>query len=308
MDSNLNDNQLDTEFDFKQESLLDNNIINQELESKWREIEKNTQEKIKKLNEAKRLNDLNDFSIMRIDLNSLVHPIDDSSDFEDYCKYKIKQLEKMKQSIDTSPNFSKNLITFGFNKNDNTNININSNSNDLKSLLFDKDNEKENESNFKKNGKFTLNDLIQMNKNQNSKTKLDLRNLFDIIDNTNDTNKSSIINNVNNFENLDNIKNNSGNRIVNKFNQRLNIKRPTFLNEDNEQIINRNNKGINLTQKNKNNYSKYKRYFESNSSINNNYRTNRNIINQNKSGIKSKIEENYNYLYSLYPNLRSKNN
>ena len=308
MDSNLNENQLDNEFDFKQESLLDNNTINQELESKWREIEKSTQEKIKKLNEVKRLNDLNDFSIMRIDLNSLVHPIDDSSDFEDFCKYKIKQLEKMKQSIDTSPNFSKNLITFGFNKNDNTNININSNSNDLKSLLFDKDNEEENESNFKKNGKFTLNDLIQMNKNQNSKTKLDLRNLFDIIDNTNDTNKSSIINNVNNFENLDNIKNNSGNRIVNKFNQRLNIKRPTFLNEDNEQIINRNNKGINLTQKNKNNYSKYKRSFESNSSINNNYRTNRNIINQNKSGIKSKIEENYNYLYSLYPNLRSKNN
>ena len=303
MDSNLNENQLDNEFDFKQESLLDNNTINQELESKWREIEKSTQEKIKKLNEVKRLNDLNDFSIMRIDLNSLVHPIDDSSDFEDYCKYKIKQLEKMKQSIDTSPNFSKNLITFGFNKNDNTNININSNSNDLKSLLFDKDNEEENESNFKKNGKFTLNDLIQMNKNQNSKTKLDLRNLFDIIDNTNDTNKSSIINNVNNFENLNIIGNKSDKRISDTFTGKLNTKRNSFLKQDNDMVNDSISKYKSYTYKNNNKYSKYKGYNQNNINMSDKYR-----LNGNGTGIQNKIKENYNYLYSLYPNLKRKNN
>ena len=75
----------------------------------------------------------------------------------------------MKQSNDKSPNSNKNLITFGMNKNDNTTTN----SNDVKSF---RKNDNENELYIKKNGKFTtLNNLVPMNKNQNSIKKLVLR-------------------------------------------------------------------------------------------------------------------------------------
>ena len=297
MDSNLN-NQIENEFNYNQELIIDsNNKFNSELESKWKEIEERTQEKLKKSKEAQRINDLNDFSIMRINLKSLIHTLDEFSDFEDFCKNKINQLEKIKQSIEKSSNYSQNLITFGFNKSEN----INTNNNDLKTFLkIDNVNEKK----TSKNGKFTIKDLIGMNKNTNIKKKFDFKNLFEIIDNNNDDiNRSSIVNNVNNFENINVLRNNSGNGLIREVNEELKIKRPTYLDENNIGINNKNNKYINYCQKNKNIYIKF---FENNSFINNYYRTNRNIDSRNKIRTKSKIEENYNYLYRLYLNLKKK--
>lgn len=297
MDSNLN-NQIENEFNYNQELIIDNNNkFNSELESKWKEIEERTQEKLKKSKEAQRINDLNDFSIMRINLKSLIHTLDEFSDFEDFCKNKINQLEKIKQSIEKSSNYSQNLITFGFNKSEN----INTNNNDLKTFLkIDNVNEKK----TSKNGKFTIKDLIGMNKNTNIKKKFDFKNLFEIIDNNNDDiNRSSIVNNVNNFENINVLRNNSGNGLIREVNEELKIKRPTYLDENNIGINNKNNKYINYCQKNKNIYIKF---FENNSFINNYYRTNRNIDSRNKIRTKSKIEENYNYLYRLYLNLKKK--
>lgn len=297
MDSNLN-NQIENEFNCNQELIIDsNNKFNSELESKWKEIEERTQEKLKKSKEAQRINDLNDFSIMRINLKSLIHTLDEFSDFEDFCKNKINQLEKIKQSIEKSSNYSQNLITFGFNKSEN----INTNNNDLKTFLkIDNVNEKK----TSKNGKFTIKDLIGMNKNTNIKKKFDFKNLFEIIDNNNDDiNRSSIVNNVNNFENINVLRNNSGNGLIREVNEELKIKRPTYLDENNIGINNKNNKYINYCQKNKNIYIKF---FEKNSFINNYYRTNRNIDSRNKIRTKSKIEENYNYLYRLYLNLKKK--
>ena len=297
MDSNLN-NQIENEFNYNQELIIDsNNKFNSELESKWKEIEERTQEKLKKSKEAQRINDLNDFSIMRINLKSLIHTLDEFSDFEDFCKNKINQLEKIKQSIEKSSNYSQNLNTFGFNKSEN----INTNNNDLKTFLkIDNVNEKK----TSKNGKFTIKDLIGMNKNTNIKKKFDFKNLFEIIDNNNDDiNRSSIVNNVNNFENINVLRNNSGNGLIREVNEELKIKRPTYLDENNIGINNKNNKYINYCQKNKNIYIKF---FENNSFINNYYRTNRNIDSRNKIRTKSKIEENYNYLYRLYLNLKKK--
>ena len=281
MDSNLN-NQIENEFNYNQELIIDNNNkFNSELESKWKEIEERTQEKLKKSKEAQRINDLNDFSIMRINLKSLIHTLDEFSDFEDFCKNKINQLEKIKQSIEKSSNYSQNLITFGFNKSEN----INTNNNDLKTFLkIDNVNEKK----TSKNGKFTIKDLIGMNKNTNIKKKFDFKNLFEIIDNNNDDiNRSSIVNNVNNFENINVLRNNSGNGLIREVNEELKIKRPTYLDENNIGINNKNNKYINYCQKNKNIYIKF---FEKNSFINNYYRTNRNIDSRNKIRTKSKIE------------------
>ena len=299
MDSNLNDIQLENDFDFNQEVLTDkNNNINLELESKWKIIEQQTEEKLKKIKEAERLNDLNDYSIMRINLKSLIHPVDETSDFEDFCKNKIMQLEKTKKSFENPSNYQYNLLTIESKKIGNAN----KNNNDLKTFLnIDKENEKKDG----KYGRFNINNLIEMNKNSIKKKNSKLKNIFDIIDNNNDNNKSSIINNVNNFESKNIKRNNSGSQLVRKSNEKLMIKRPSFLNE-NYSIIN--NKFINYTQKNKNEYKKYKHFFGNNYIINNSYKTKRNVINPNEIGIKSKIEENYNYLYSLYPSLKRKIN
>ncbi len=260
------------------------------LESKWNEIEQKTKQKINKTNESKKLNNLNDFAIMRINLNSLVHPLDDTSDFEDFCQTKIKQLEKVKKSIDHPHNYGNNLITFGFNKVDNINTN-----NNIKSFLKD---DNENEIYTKKNGKYSLDDLIEINKNQK---KLDFKNLMDMMD-YNDNNKSSIINIPNNFENR-NIKNNpSDNNILNIFSSNLSKKSPTFLKSDNGRVIEKKNNLLSYTQKNTKSFHKYKNSFENNNITN---RMNKNI---NNFGIKNKIEENYNYLYSLYPNIKRRQN
>ena len=73
MDSNLNSpiNE-DTKFEFNIEQSYENNI-NQELEIKWKEIEEMTQQKINKNKESRKLNKLNNFSIMRINLKSLIN-------------------------------------------------------------------------------------------------------------------------------------------------------------------------------------------------------------------------------------------
>ena len=294
MDSNFKEYQSESEFLFKNESLLDNNnSINLELESKWNEIEQKAQEKINEKNESRRLSNLNDFSIMRINLNSLIHPIDDSSEFEDYCKLKINQLEKIKQSIDKTTNITRHLITFGEEQNDNININLNN-----KTFLKNDENELFN----KQNGKYSLNDLYEINRNQNTK-KTGIKRLINIIDTSSDNNKSSIINNVNNFENLNIIGNKSDKRIYDTFTGKLNTKRNSFLKQDNDMVNDSISKYKSYIHKNNNKYSKYKGYNQNNINMSDKYRLNGNVT-----GIQNKIKENYNYLYSLYPNLKRKNN
>ena len=83
----------ENKFDFTIEP-SNENIINEELERKWKEIEDTTQEKINKNKESRKLNNLNDFAIMRINLNSLIHPIDEISEFDNYCDIKLRQLDK----------------------------------------------------------------------------------------------------------------------------------------------------------------------------------------------------------------------
>ena len=73
MDSNLNENQLYEELLFNQKSLLiENNSFNSELESKWNEIEEEKEQKLNKNKKYSKYNNLEDFSIMRINLNSLI--------------------------------------------------------------------------------------------------------------------------------------------------------------------------------------------------------------------------------------------
>ena len=269
MDSKINNNPINI--------FIENNSINEELELKWKEIEQKTKQKINKTHESKKLNNLNDFSIMRIDLSSLIHPIDDSSEFEDYCQLKVNQLEKIKQSFGYSQNYNMNLLTFGFNKPDNTN------NSSLKSFLKE---DNENDLFIKKNEKYTLNDLIEINKNKNLKKKLDIKNLLDLMDN-NDNNDNQNYS-PNSIENRNNKGNQSDNNIINKINDILSQKKFTFLKPNNERVVEPKNNFFSITQKNKPSY--LKNSFD------------------NKIGINSKIKDNYNYLYSLYPNIKRKYN
>ena len=287
MDSYLNENYMDIEFNFKKESMDDTKIINLELESKWKEIEENTREKLKATNASRKLNDLNDFSIMRINLNSLIHQNDDST-FEDYCNLKIKQLEKMKQSISRNQNYQKNLIVFGETKNNSNNINTLDNN--IKTFLK---NDNDNKLNSKKNVKLTLNELIEMNKNQKSKKKLVVKKIFDILE-SNDNKKSNTINDENKFENISLIENNSDNKITTK----LKNKKLSFLKVDINNINDKDKEFNNYSQKNKTISRRYKNYLGNNNLIT----SKSNMGNK----IKNKINDNYNYLYSLYPNLKEK--
>ena len=126
MESNLNNNT----FDFNIES-SNENIINEELETKWKEIEEITQQKINKNKESRKLNNLNNFSIMRINLNSLIHPKDTSSEFENYCNLKIRQLDKQLKELEYNSNYNSNLLSFTSNNN-NRKYN---NDNNIKSFL-----------------------------------------------------------------------------------------------------------------------------------------------------------------------------
>ena len=91
MDSNSTINQ-NYKFEFNIDNSNENNI-NEELEIKWKEIEDVAQQKINKNKESIKLNFLNSFALMRINLNSLIHPTDDS-EFENYCNIKIRNLDK----------------------------------------------------------------------------------------------------------------------------------------------------------------------------------------------------------------------
>lgn len=297
MDSYLNENQSENGFQYNQESLIENNSINLELENRWNEIEEITQQKINKNNESRKLNDLNEYSIMKIDLNSLIHPIEEDSEFEEYCKFKIKQLDKLKNKINLSSNYSGNTFNFG-------NANTNISSNNIKSFLTDIN--YDNELYSKKKGKITLNELVEMTKNRNSRKKLDINKFIEIIDET-DNNKSSIVNMANSFEN--GIMNKSDSNMMNKFNNKLRKEKSTFLKSDDNNILDKkDNLFDTFTQTNRNINNKYKEYLGNNNNLTNNYR-NKKIINYqiNDNGIKNKIEESYNYLYSLYPNLRKNN-
>ena len=278
-------------------------MVNEELESKWKEIEQITKQKIQKTNESKKLNNLNDFPIMRIDLSSLIHPIDDSSEFEDYCKLKVNQLEKIKQSFGGSHDYSMNLITFGFNKPEN----INTNNTSLKSFLKE---DNENDIFNKKSRKSSLNDLIEINKNKNMKKQLNIKNIMDRMDNNNnDNNQNFILNSPNSIENRNIIGNQSysNNNILNRFNDILTQKKTTFLKSSNERVVEPKNDLFCISQKNKPSYNKYKNSFDNSFTYGtNNYRMNNNR--NNNMGIKSKIEDNYNYLYNLYPNIKRKYN
>ena len=303
MDSNLNENQLYEELLFNQKSLLiENNSFNSELESKWNEIEEEKEQKLNKNKKYSKYNNLEDFSIMRINLNSLIHPIDDFSEFEEYCKLEIKKLDKIRNKIDKN-NINSNLSNINldkiklksFLKTDNIDIN----DNDLN--IYNKKKES------------------AIDKDIKPKKELNANKLFEILDN-NINNKSSIINIANSFENLNISKNKSDNNLlmINNLAKKLNKqnkqkKTQSFLKPDDDNTIFDNNNGNLFTCKNENLNSKYKQYFDNKNSfnINNNfsnkyYRYKKNRYNNNNFEIKTKIEDNINYLYNLYPNLKMK--
>ena len=88
--------------------------------------------------------------------------------------------------------------------------------------------------------------------------------------------------------------NNSDNIITTK----LKNKKPSFLKVDINNIKYKDKEFNNYSQKNKTISGGYKNYLE-----NNNLKTSKSNIG-NK--IKNKINDNYNYLYRLYPNLKEK--
>ena len=300
MDSNLNENQIYEEFLYNQKPLLiENNSFNSELESKWNEIEEEKEQKLNKNKKYSKYNNLGDFSIMRINLNSLIHPIDDFSEFEEYCKIKIKTLDKIKNKID------KNNINSNLN-------NINLDKIKLKSFLkTDNIDFIDNDSHIYKKKKESV-----IDKDIKPKKELNAHKLVEMRDN-NINNKSSIINIANSFENFNISKNKSDNNLlmINNLSKKLNNQKKTqsFLKPDDDIAILDNNNGNLFTCKNESLNNKYKQYFDNNNSfnINNNFsnkyfRYKKNKNNNKNFEIKNKIEENINYLYNLYPNLKMK--
>jgi hypothetical protein len=295
MDSNLNENQIYEEFLYNQKPLLiENNSFNSELESKWNEIEEEKEQKLNKNKKYSKYNNLGDFSIMRINLNSLIHPIDDFSEFEEFCKLKIKKLDKMRNKIDKN-NINSNLF------------NINLDKIKLKSFL------KTDNNYFIDNNSHTYNKKKEsvIDKNINPKKELKVHKLVEIIDHD-INNKSSIINIANCFENFNISKNKSDNNLlmINNLTKKLNKPKKTqsFLKPDDDYSIPDNKNGNLFTSKNENQNSKYKQYFDNNNSfnINNNFSNKYFRYKKNNVEIKSKIEESINYLYNLYPNLKMK--
>ena len=292
MDSNLNSpiNE-DTKFEFNIEQSYENNI-NQELEIKWKEIEEMTQQKINKNKESRKLNKLNNFSIMRINLKSLIHPIDDSSDFENYCNLKIKQLDKALNSLESNKDYNSNLITLITNNNRKYN-----NDNNIKSFL--KSDDEDELDSYKYKTKFTLNELINNNKTKKSKRKIDISKLFDNNlsnneDNYNNNNKTFSYNIKNKIDYED-----TYDKKIDKFANKLNEIKNTFLKKD-KNFNTIGNNILSTKEKNKNNINKFD--FQNNYNFSG-YNTTKNKT-INSDSIKNKIQDGYNYLYSLYPNLR----
>ena len=298
MDSNLNENQLNENLLYNQKSLLiENNSFNKELESKWNEIE---EEKEKKQNKNKRYSkytNLGHLSIMRINLDSLIHPIEDISKFDEYCKLKIKQLDKIKNKIENRNNI--NLS------------NINLEKIKIKSFL------KTDNTDFMDNDSHIYNTKKEshIDKDKITKKKLNANKLAEIIDND-INNKSSIINMANCID-IFNISKNKSDKNLLMINNLTNIlnnqkKSQSFLkSDDNNSFLDK--KNTLLTNKNEILNIKYKQYFNNNNNfnINNNfsnkyYKYKKNINNNNNFGIKNKIEEDINNLYNLYPILKMK--
>ena len=294
MESNLNINR-NNKFEFNFESSNENNI-NEELETKWKEIEEITLQKINKNRESRKLNNLNNFTIMRINLNSLIHSNDDLSEFENYCNLKIRQLDKQLNTLENNSKYNSNLISFVQNNNERKNNNDNNN---VKSFLKPDDDDLEDNISHNNNyKKYNLDELIEINKSIKPKKKIDYNKMLDItLNNKPDVynNKSFTYNSKNKFD----FEEDSYDKKINRFENKLNEIKNTFLKRDKNYITTSNN-SLRTKEKNKNN--KYKLDFQKdNNYIGYNTTKNKTIDNI---SIKNKIEDGYNYLYSLYPNLR----
>ena len=297
MDSNSNINE-DNNFDFRLNN-SNNNIID-ELELKWKEIEDITQEKLNKNKESRKLNSLNNFSIMRINLKSLIHPLDDSSDFENYCNLKIKQLDKKLYSIDRDNRYNSELINLSSTNND---LTYNYKNRNIKSFLKqDDDNDSENLLGYIKQKRYSLNEFLEINRNNKNKNKdkIGFKQTLNYTNVNNNNNDDSYKNNktFNYGSNRNNFINNNDDTYDNKldkFEKKLNEIKNTFLIRDKHLNINSNDL---IHTKEIPKYKKYKAEFKNND-IFNGYNTTKNKT------ISHKIEENYNYFYSLFPDKKN---
>ena len=292
MELNSSINNKENKFDFTIEP--SDNIINDELETRWKEIEDETFEKINKNKESIKLNNLNNFTIMRINLDSLIHPIDEISEFEDYCNLKIKQLDKQLNEIEKNSKYNSDLINFStinYNKkNNNENNNIKS---FLKPEKEDLDLEDQMLSNLKN---YTLDEIIEFNKNKKRKKKLNFNKIFkDTLSNTPDSfsNKTFIYNPKNKFD----YNEDSYEGKLNNFQIKLNQIKNTYLKKDNNYSCQENNNISNNinTNKKRNLILDYKSDFK----FSGNNTTKNKTISDIK--IKNKIDDSYNYLYNLFP-------
>jgi len=232
---------------------------------------------------------------MRINLNSLIHQKDTSSEFENYCNLKIRQLDKQLKELEYNSKYNSNLLSFSSNNN-NRKYN---NDNNIKSFLKYDDEELEDQllsnNNYKK---YTLDELIEFNKKNKTKKKSDFNKIIDnTLNNTNDayTNKTFTYNSKNKFD----FEEDTYDKKLNRFETKLNEIKNTFLKKDKNYITTGNNL-LSTNERKKNN--KYKLDFQNDYNFSG-YNTTKNKTINNVS-VKNKIEDGYNYLYSLYPNLR----
>lgn len=289
MDSNSTINQ-NYKFEFNIDNSNENNI-NEELEIKWKEIEDVARQKINKNKESIKLNFLNSFALMRINLNSLIHPTDDS-EFENYCNIKIRNLDKQLNSLHNNSNNNSNILTFISNNIERKNK-INTESN-IKSFLKPDNDDSDNKS-INKYKRYTLNELIELNKNQKTKKrKLDYNKIFDKAFSTNNDNNLNNKTFSYNTYNKNDYEDDSYEKRLDRFENKLNEIKNTFLRVDK-----------NITTISNNN--KYKNEIQSDNLLNRGYNTTKNNKTIDNIRIKNKIEESFNYLYSLYPELKKSN-
>ena len=279
MDSNSTINR-NYNFDFNIENTHENNI-NEELEIRWKEIEDITEQKINKNKESKKLNFLNSFALMRINLNSLIHPTNDS-EFENYCNLKKRNLDKQLNSLKINSNYNSNILTY-ISNNFETKNKLNTDSN-IKSFLKSDNDESGNQ--FKR---YSLNELIELNKNQKSKKrKLDYNKILDTVFNANNdnnyNNKTFSYNTYNNFDD------DTYEKKLNRFESKLNEIKNSFLKNDKTIITT-------ISNNNKNDFK--------NEIFSGGYNTTKNKTIENVR-VKNKIEENLNYLNKLYPKFKKK--
>ena len=228
---------------------------------------------------------------MRINLNSLIHPTDDISEFENYCNLKIRHLDKYLNSLEMNSNYNSNINIYVSNKFDRK---INNNDSNIKSFLKPDDDESDSVFNYNKFKKYTLNELIEINNTKNKKTKrkIDYNKLFE------EKNNNEEIYNNKTFSYNTKDKNDKEDAF-DRFESKLNEIKNTFLKKDKNITITNNNL-YSTKERNK----KHKFNLELQNDYNfRGYNTTKNKTIDNV-GIKNKIDDNYNYLYSLYPTLR----